>query len=312
MALLELKKLRLLAGLSQAQVAAKLGISQSTFQRWESGALPIPHEKRKTIAKVFGVKADELDKDSAKFDYLGIDRTVPDDKRYFGEVAIHFYGDVAPLLSPISFAERTRILTLIESGRVFFTFRSLDNWIIVVRTRSISDLYVSSDACDEYGPADQYETHLGVLPDSQLWNIVENAEAPQYIADIPEKKIKEVMAGLEFDEQFFQQAIAAGDADESDRDAIQAEISQSAPRMIRRATMLTWQFADGKVRNEYVSSDAMLADTLMAFDLLQDEDIEMIQIPVEEWHRSICINANLLNYIAFPAHRTDRGFLKQL
>lgn len=313
MPLKKLKKLRLLAGLTQAAVAARLKISQPTYQRWESGTLVIPAAKRNGLAKLLGVGVVDLVEVPETFDYLGIDKNVPDDHRYYGEIAIHFSGNGPPLLMPISFAERTHIFASIDSGGDFFTCRSLDNRTAVVRVESISDFYVSSDACDEYGPeAERYTTHLGPIAEPEFWEIVENSETPERIEGIPETRIKEVLAGLEFDEDVFQQAVARGDATEADREAIQAEIARDAPRMIERATMLTWQFSNGVLRKEYVVDDVILADAFTDFELLSDEGVKVVRVPVEGWHQSICINAGSLDYVSFPSQRTERGAMMQL
>lgn len=312
MRLTQLKKLRLLASLTQADVARKLKISQPTYQRWESGALPIAHAKRKSLAKLFSVKEGQLDDISEAFDYLGIDTSSPEERRYYGEVAVHFRQG-PPILSPISFAERTRILAMIDSRSEVVTFRSLDNWTVVLCARNVLDIFVSSDACDEYGPeADKYSTHLGVYPDPAFWEIVEYAEVPEAIEGVPAERVKGVLAGLEFDEDVFQQAISNGQATEADRAAIQSGIAKDAPAFAQRASMLTWQFANGTLRNEYVESDEELAATLAAFAFLSHEEWEMIHLQIEGWHRSICINAGELSYIAFPTHRVDRGKLGRL
>jgi transcriptional regulator with XRE-family HTH domain len=312
MSLRKLKQLRLMAGMTQKVVAAKLKISQPTYQRWESGALIVPDGKRKVLAKLFEVGVDDLDEITKNFDYLGVDQSVTEDRRYYGEIAIHFIGNGPPILMPISLAERTRIFASIDSEADFFICRSLDNWTVVLRAESISDLYVSSDACDDFGPeAERYAIHLGVCPDPEFWEIVESAEAPDCLEGIPEARIKEVLAGREFDEGVFQQAIARGQASEADRDAIQADIAKQAPGMIERATMLTWQFSNGVGRKEYVGEDAELADLLMEFATLSAEDSKLVEIAVEGWHRSICINANALDYIAFPSQRIERAAMKQ-
>jgi transcriptional regulator with XRE-family HTH domain len=307
---MNLKKFRLLAGLTQSQIAAQLKISQSTYQRWESGTLPIPTGKKKPLARLVGVKPGDLIFEEERFDYVGIDITVPPDRRYYGEVAVHFNGGGAPLMLPISVAERDRLVDALEGRELVITFSSLDNWTVAIRLESISDLYLSSDACDEYGPeADKYHTHLGVFPDNEFWEIVEHAEVPEALAELEldDDRIRSVLAGLYFDEEVFQKAIAEGAASESDRKDIEQDIERDAPKLVERATNLAWQLSNGTMRSEYVDEDVVLADTLNAIDLLSPGDTMILSIPVERWHRTICFNLQSLDFIAFPSQRVQRG-----
>ena len=194
MALSKLRKNRLLAGLTQQVVAAKIKVSQPTYQRWESGTVAIPDAKIKALAKLLKVRTVDLVEKSEEFDYLGIDKEVPADRAYYGEAAFHFIGNAQPLLMPISEAERDRILSAINFEEEFFSCSSLDNWTVVVRMASISDFYISSDACDEYGPeAERYARHLGLCADQEYWEIIEHSEFPDWLEGIPESRIKEVL-----------------------------------------------------------------------------------------------------------------------
>lgn len=313
MGITELRKHRLLAGLSQTQVAKSLKISQSTYQRWESGAQKIPDTKRKQLANLLEVRSSQLDSDVEEFDFLGIDKEMPDDKRYFGEVAVHFASNVQPLMSPISFAERDRLADLGRTGAEFFTFSTLDNWTVVLRVKSISDIYLSSDAYDEYGPeSERYVTHMGLLPSEKFWTVVENWETPDLIDGVSPEIIREAMACLEFDEKTFEEAIDCGHASIDDRSEIVEEISKDAPKLIQRATMLTWQCDSGIIRHEFVDSDEALSEALSRLDMTEESDGELLRIHAEGWHRTILVNPSSLCYMAFPSHRINRAELEQL
>ena len=55
-----IKKARLKSGLTQAQVAEKLGVSQAQYARWESGGRNPKNDTLEKLAEVFGVGADTL------------------------------------------------------------------------------------------------------------------------------------------------------------------------------------------------------------------------------------------------------------
>src|SRR4051794_25667943 len=97
-----LKKIRLSHFLTQKEVAEKLGMSQPNYQRWESGAAPVPKRQLKRLARVLRTTADELLGKARPFDFFGIEPGADPERQYFGEVAIHFNSAKHPLLLPIS------------------------------------------------------------------------------------------------------------------------------------------------------------------------------------------------------------------
>lgn len=55
-----IKKARLKSGLTQAQVANKLGVSQSQYARWESGGRNPKDDTLEKLAEIFGVGTDTI------------------------------------------------------------------------------------------------------------------------------------------------------------------------------------------------------------------------------------------------------------
>ena len=55
-----IKKARLDAGLTQIEVAEKLGVAQAQYARWENGGRNPKDETVKKIAEIFGVTVDKL------------------------------------------------------------------------------------------------------------------------------------------------------------------------------------------------------------------------------------------------------------
>ena len=55
-----IKKARLDAGLTQIEVAEKLGVAQAQYARWENGGRNPTDETVKKLAEIFGVTFDKL------------------------------------------------------------------------------------------------------------------------------------------------------------------------------------------------------------------------------------------------------------
>ena len=55
-----IKKARLDAGLTQLEVAEKLGVAQAQYARWENGGRNPKDETVKKLAEIFGVTFDKL------------------------------------------------------------------------------------------------------------------------------------------------------------------------------------------------------------------------------------------------------------
>ena len=55
-----MKKLRLAAGLRQIDVAKKMNVDQGAVSKWESGETRPSRKYHKKLAKLYGVKVEEL------------------------------------------------------------------------------------------------------------------------------------------------------------------------------------------------------------------------------------------------------------
>lgn len=121
-----LKRTRLLAHMTQTSVAGELGISQSTYQRWEAGTLQIPEKKVTQISKLFGTSKAAILGTPQPFDLFGIDKSIGDDRTYYGEVAIHFKSGGTPLLLPITEAVHGDLFSSLQQEYPFVKLESLD------------------------------------------------------------------------------------------------------------------------------------------------------------------------------------------
>ena len=137
----KLKKYRLLARLTQTEVAEAVGVSQPTYQRWESGTNSVPKTKVAKLAKILGITQRQVEGQSEPFDLLNVDASVSDERKYFGEVSIHFASGSPPLLLPITQAERLNLYAALQGEASFIQIESLDNRIVSVCRKAIADVF---------------------------------------------------------------------------------------------------------------------------------------------------------------------------
>lgn len=290
-----LKKIRLSHFLTQKEVAEKLGMSQPNYQRWESGAAPIPKRQLKRLARVLRTTTEELLGKARPFDFFGIEAGTDPERRYFGEVAIHFNSSKHPLLLPISEWERGALHRQIaNTRRSVVVIESLDNRTTFIPRRAIADVYLSSEAFDDYGPEpDSYHGYLGVYPDDGFWRIVEYADDVELI-------------GGEYDEAFVEQVI----------NRLREMSAEERRAFAERATTIEWQLLSGKLRQAEVDSDEALAEAFDVFGLGDPdvdiaEDHDFFQVDVEGYHRSIFLGIANIEWICIPAHRLRQGALSE-
>lgn len=156
----KLKTLREAAKLTQGEIAKEIGVSQPHYRRWETGALPIPQNHLRTLAKLLKTNTDAIAGPKlALVEPTKIDHAErPDDEDendfYWGEVSIHFRGGGTPILLSISDAEHTKLFSQLQGDDHFHTIRTMANQFVVLNLRAVSDVWHSHDDADEVGPDD--------------------------------------------------------------------------------------------------------------------------------------------------------------
>jgi len=314
MARLNLKKRRLMVGMTQTEVANAMGVSQPNYQRWESAAAPIPEAKLKKLAKVLKTTTDEILGKPRPFDLCGVDKTIEDARRYFGEITIHFSTNSAPLLLSISEEARTGLYRQLGEGGDFILVESLANQTVLIRRAAVKDVYISSEAFDTFGP-DSYEGYIGVFPDEEFWQIVEELEAETEDDDLIEagfeqSRIDDVRNTILLTEAQVDGLIAEGKVTAEDREQVLAKASEKTERFYDRATKVTWQMSTGQLRRENFVDGKDLYNALSGIEVGPDELDDMICLPAEGYHRTIFINKHALDYLSVPTHKFNAGALK--
>jgi transcriptional regulator with XRE-family HTH domain len=308
----KLKQFRVAVGLTQAKVAAAVGVAQPNYHRWEVGTAPVPEAKLKKLAKVLKTNPEALLGRHPPIRASLYDSSVSDDLSYYGEVAIHFCAGGEPLLLSISEDAFARLYGDLQGDAAFVTVQSLANQTVVIRTKAVSDLYFSSEAYDDYGPEHgTYANHIDIqIPDARDWEIIEYLADHDHVegfdpADVERVRKMVMITDEQYEKLVADDLIKAEDL-ESEREKNQAETD----RIFNVATKATYRFsAGGKQRSVVVYDSEDLFDAF--FELVDfDGGISaegMIRWEAEGRHRVIFINKEALDYVSIPTHKFEEG-----
>jgi transcriptional regulator with XRE-family HTH domain len=301
-----LKSARLYAALTQAQLAKELGVSQPTYQRWETGGASIPKGKIEKLARILEVTPQQLLGKPESFDLFGGDPDVADERTYFGEVAIHFRSNSPSLLLPVSEAERSSLHRSLQSDDVFIEMVSLDNRTLFVRRAAIADVFFSSEAYDDYGPEEYGDQLLGIFPDNSFWRIVDGYDAgDDFDGEFEEKEIERVFSIISLSDDDVNSLIAEGHLTEDQRESTIEDASQATQKFIDRARSVVWQLPGGRVRNIAVHDGRTIYDAFSMLPLLGQD--EMVHLAPDGYHRSIFIDPSAVDFISVPTQKYREG-----
>jgi len=307
-----LKQYRVKAGLTQAALAKAVGVSQPNYQRWESGAAPVPNDKLKKLAKVLRTSVDALQGTHPAIKTSLYDRSVHEDLSYYGEVAIHFHGGGKAILLSISDGAFSRLHRDLQVGAAFVCVESLANQMVIIRRQAISDLYFSSEAYDDYGPEHgKYEDHVDLqMPDRRDWEIVEAIACDGVgLEDFSEADVQRVSNQITITDEQYEQLVTDGLIARENLEAEKARNQEETERICALATQVSYQFSSG-LRRSVALEDC--DDLFGVFGpLLDDSDDELsdalIRLPIVPWHRIAFINKLALDYVMLPTHRFEQG-----
>jgi transcriptional regulator with XRE-family HTH domain len=307
-----LKQFRVAAGLTQAKVAAAVGVAQPNYHRWEVGIAPVPEAKLKKLAKVLKTNPEALLGKHAPIQVSIYDDSVSDELSYYGEVAIHFCGGGEPLLLSISEDAFTRLHRDLQGDAAFVTVQSLANQTAIIRTKAVSDLYFSSEAHDDYGPEhDTYANHVDIrVPDARDWEIIEALADDDIGEDFDPKDVERVRSMIMITDEQYEKLVADGLIKAEDLESERTKNQAETDRIMNVATKSTYQFsAGGKQRSVTVYSSEDLFDAffeLVDFDGSTSSEA-MIRWETEGRHRIIFINKQALDYVSIPTHKFEEG-----
>lgn len=306
-----LKQFRVRAGMTQAKLAKKVGVTQPNYQRWESGSAPVPEEKLKKLAKVIGTSPEALLGRHPPVEARLYDDSGGDDLDYYGEVAIHFCGGGKPLLLSISEEAFGRLHRDLQLNPAFVAVQSLANQTVAIRTKAITDLYFSSEAYDDYGPEHgTYADHVSLqMPDPRDWEIVEALQHGIGIDDFNHADVQRVERMIMITDEQYTQLVANGRIKPEDLENEQKKNQDNTNRIFKLASTVMYQLSTGQQREVYVDNNENLYNAfygLIEFDEGESAD-DMILLTAEGRHRVIFINKGALDYVSIPTHKYEAG-----
>ncbi len=309
-----LKKYRLKAKLTQSDISKFLGVTKSEYRYWESGKKMPQNNQLSELADILGIGVEALTQSCDYYEGLTFDRTSSDKDSYYGEVAIHFQGDNSPILLPITISSFHKILDKMDDKDQFLEVISIDNRSALINKSMVTDIFLSDDAYDDYGP-EVYSDMICIVTSDSYWDIVEHNEDIEYLEkNYSPKQFNEVLESLYPDEQKLLQSLEREVEDgllnleeiEKQLNILRDETSNKCSALIDRATYIDWQHTTGKTRSQYVSEDEDIFKVFSEFKE-QNNSVDIVQIECEGSYRHIIINPNKLNYIVVPTHRFNKG-----
>ena len=288
-----LKKLRLEALMTQSDLANRVGVTQPTYQRWESGSVQISLKQLAKLCEALGVTPDQIAGKPAPFDSLGIDESIQnDDRKYFGELAIHFKNG-KNMLFPISEGCRQRVWSQYQSDEHdFIIIQSLDNRLVAARIQDIDDLYFADEAADSVGP-EQYSGHLGIKPNDEYWRVVEN------IDDVSE-------LDTEIDQAIIDEALAFFDLEMDNQEAHDSRCQA----LLNRSITLEVLYSSGKIREIIDLDDDEIYATMSP--VMMGDDEHTVVINDSNAAHDIMFRIRNVTALTVPLHKYNQGHLNML
>ncbi len=288
-----LKHFRVINAETQAQAAEAAGVTQPTYQRWETGKAEIPKSHLAKLAEHFKTTELELLGRRPPKKTVLYDDEAPLDLQYYGECAVHFYGGGEPLLLSISEAAYSQAYSELQSNKRFIVIKDLGNRTVAIRHKAISEFYFSSEAYDTYG-LDHHDYKLGTpiqMPDTRDWAIVE------------------ALRDEEMDGGDWTSGFARDDVERVRR--IMITHKSVSEEILALAHTVTIQFSTGERREiDYIDCNLFeciepLIDIYYPYSGSVDDELNMIRLPYEGYHRTAFFNPDVLDYISFPTHKIE-------
>jgi len=301
---------------TQTQAAKATGVTQPTYQRWETGKAEIPADHLVKLAKHFGTTELELLGRHPPKEAAFYDDEVPLDLQYYGECAVHFCGGGEPLVLSISEAGYMQAYRELQSDKRFIVISDLGNRTVAIRHKAISEFYFSSEAYDTYGPDhDDYKLATPIqMPDTRDWAIVEairdeEVTGDDYTSDFAKDDVERVRRQIMITDEQFDELAAKGAIKLEDLAIEKAVRAAETDEIMALAHTVTIQLSTGK-RREIAYIDCNLFECIeplidIHYPCGGNDEPNMIRLPYEGYHRTAFFNPDGLDYISFPTHKIE-------
>lgn len=294
-------------------MARRLGVSQPTYHRWESGWSDIPAEKLSMVAEFLGVP---------ECDLLGIfglrkpvtDESGPQELQQYGTIALCFSSGTSPAIFSISEYERLRILEQTDSNKEVLIFNSLGNDWVAVRSEALSEIYLSSREFGSFGS--EHQKIVASLPPWHLlcdpadWEAIEMFFVASEIAEQPTiDRFREILepiapedsSGRTLDEQWL------NDGKFPERTATHkfllavSEASQA----------LVVYMSNGSRRNFLMSERDTVNVREQVTNLDNARYLSVTSDTIGGYYRECLIRAQQIDYLRMPLHMVESGALER-
>lgn len=301
---------------TQTQAAKAAGVTQPTYQRWESGKADIPKGHLAKLAKHFKTTELELLGRHPPKKAAFYDDKAPLDLQYYGECAVHFIGGGKPLVLSISEEARAQAYEEVQSDKRFIVIKDLGNRTVAIRHKAISEFYFSSEAYDTYGPDhEDYKLATPIqMPDPRDWAIVEairdeEVEGGDYTSDFAQDDVERVQRQIMITDEQFDELVAEGAINREDLAIEKVARAAETAEIMALAHTVTVQFSTGK-RREIAYVDCNLFECIEPLSNIHypyggNDEPNMIRLPYEGYHRTAFFSPDVLDYISFPTHKIE-------
>lgn len=312
-----LKHFRVANAETQIQAAKAAGVTQPTYQRWESGKADISQSHLTKLAKHFKTTELELLGRHPPRKAAFYDDEAPLDLQYYGECAVHFVGGGEPLVLSISEEARAQAYEELQSDKRFIVIKDLGNRTVAIRHKAISEFYFSSEAYDTYGPDhEDYKLATPIqMPDTRDWAIVEAIRDEEigggdYTSDFAKDDVERVQCQIMITDQQFDELVAEGAIRPEDLAIEKAARAAETDEIMALTHTVTVQFSTGK-RREIAYVDCNLFECIkplidIHYPYGGNDEPNMIRLPYEGYHRTAFFNPDVLDYIFFPTHKIEK------
>ncbi|MTK13454.1 MAG: helix-turn-helix transcriptional regulator [Clostridiaceae bacterium] len=318
MAINRLKYFRVMNAETQSQAAQAAGVTQPTYQRWESGKVEVPKSHLAKLAKHFKTTELELLGRHPPKMAAFYDGEAPLDLQYYGECAVHFCGGGEPLVLSISEAAHAQAYRELQSDKRFIVIRDLGNRTVAIRHKAISEFYFSSEAYDTFGPDhDDYKLATPIqMPDTRDWAIVEairdeEFDGGDYTSDFAKDDVERVRGLIMITDEQFDELVAQGAIKSEDLPTEKAQRAAETEEIMTLTCTVTVQFSTGKRREIHYADCNLfeciepLIDIYYPHSENNNSEPNMIRLPYEGYHRTVFLNPDALDYISFPTHKIE-------
>ena len=303
-----LKKHRVAAEMTQEEAALAAGVSQSTYQRWESGQKDVPKGKLSILSKSFSAPEDALLGLHPPILVTPYTPTTSNEVAHYGEIAFHFQGDGEPLVISVSVEEMNRVFRRMQEGSFYVLAESLANQKIAVRRSAISDVYVTSEFYDDSGPEQaRYRVPPVLLPDPRDWSILADIAIDYADTEHPAYERLSSLVSMP-DEEEVQAMVRRGVIDKDGIDDFLDAKRKAIAQIIELADKGCYQLSNGRRRRfdcEFEELHDNLYRVFRPFDdglLRESEPQPHILIQDGGYSRSFFINPHAMDYISIPLH----------